>query len=261
MFAYQGSKKRELIYIVPLLPTVDIYVDVFGGGGSVFLKFCELYPTKTCVYNDFSYGLYDIFKNVSDGKGQELENKFNAMLTHTNPVELRVRRCEVIQRVKAANWRCEALDLLYLLRTATLGLWTNETLCNIRGIPKKNPLTSFNILGRPVFNKDYRQILTEYKTNENAFLYLDPPYNSKNTSCETYKVMGGDYHNYLVFIEQVFKDPATRCKLMLNIDFTGDVYQRFKDFIKITYQIRYSMNRKITDTSKPPLYHCIITNY
>jgi site-specific DNA-adenine methylase len=103
--------------------------------------------------------------------------------------------------------------------------------------------------------------MIKYKLDPLAFLYLDPPYNSKNTSTESYIAMSGEYHNYLLFIQEFINDPTTKCRVMLNVDFTGDVYCRFKDNIKHHYPVRYSAQTSINDKSKPPIYHTIILNY
>ena len=267
MFAYQGSKRGEIVHIMPYVPQVPTLADVFGGGGSVYLALRRARPDATVIYNDFDIGVYNIFKSVAEGKAAQVEAEVSAMLAEhlARPdfEALKLRRNALIDLIDRDETNKTAVNMLYLQRTSLRGLWNCRNMVNLRKIVQLK-ITSFNAtVNQPdcVRNMDYRDIMRVYQADAGAFLYLDPPYNSKNTSTATYRRMAGGYHNYLVFIQEFMNDPATLCKVMLNVDFTGDVYCRFKDRIKVVYPVRYSASNTLGDLSKPPLYHVIICNF
>lgn len=277
MFPYQGSKQKELSEILPKIPlTAHVMVDVFGGAGSVFLAMIRTFPAAKIIYNDINEHLAAIFMSVAIGKAAYIEDKIKEMLTnHTLTPEglanLKVTRGILIdqeEKDKDFLYNEDVADhaarTLYLMRTSAKGLYMNRAMVNQRAIPKKKKLTDYDEIvddESNIMSVDYRKIMNIYKTDPNAFLYLDPPYNSKNTSTASYYAMSGDFHNYLSFIEEFMKSPDTKCKVMLNIDFTGDVYVRFSQMLKHIYRVRYSAQTSINDGSKPPLYHVICTNY
>jgi site-specific DNA-adenine methylase len=266
MFTYQGSKRKELPFIRDHEPKeFKTMVDVFGGGGNVFLDYLQRYPEKTCIYNDFDDCLYEIFYTVAIGNAADLEERVVEMF---NPDTVRADRINLLKQINAGEVKNDAVNFLYLSRTSGRGFWNVPYMIMMRnGNPCLSPsnLSKYaEIVNDPdcIHNNDYKNEMNLYKHNSDAFLYLDPPYNGKNTSCQTYKNMvKGEYHNFLIFIEQFMKDPETKCKVMLNIDFQGEVYARFKDLIKLVYPVRYNSNSKVTVSSKSQQYHCIVCNY
>ena len=267
MFTYQGSKRLELKHILPALPEMkDIKntVDVFGGAGHIYLSLLKLYPEKEHFYNDFDITLYNIFYAVANGKAKEVETEFLKMLDHKNTDELREKRRTVLKLINENPENKTPFNMLYLYRTCGRGFWDSPHMVKLKPITQNNKLTKWEAIVNKkenITNDDYIIIMNKYKNDESAFLYLDPPYNSKGVNTQTYKRMNGGYHNYLIFIEQFFKDQETKCKVMLNIDFTGDVYMRFKEYIKLVYPIIYNISQKKKDVSVPKQYHCIICNY
>jgi len=267
MFTYQGSKRLELKYILSFLPNMDNIqktADIFGGAGNIYLALAKDYINKEHYYNEFDPAIYNIFYAVADGRAEQVEEEYLKMLNHKDTDELRQNRHRIYDLIKVSKDNATPANMLYMIRTAGRGFWDAPHMVRLGPIPQKNKINHYiNLVNKKenITNKDYIEIMNKFKNDESAFLYLDPPYNSKNVNTQTYKRMSGGYHNYLIFIEQFFRDPETKCKVMLNIDFTGDVYMRFKEYIKLVYPIIYNINQRKKDISVPKQYHCIICNY
>lgn len=265
MFVYQGSKRLELKQIRECEPKVAFrtFVDVFGGAGNVYLDYLKRFPNVICIYNDFDECLSNIFKEVASGNAKLLDQQIEEMFSSG------IRRDELITKIENGDEKKDSKNFLFLLRTAARGFWNAKQYCKLKnGIPALSPssLQKYAPIVNnisTIHNRDYREEMNLYKNDETAFLYLDPPYNGKGTRINTYKEMTvGKFHNFLIFIEEFIKDPETKCKVMLNIDFQGDVYVRFRDLIKLVYPVKYSVcNQTKDDNKKVQQYHVIITNY
>jgi site-specific DNA-adenine methylase len=264
MFVYIGSKRLELNQIRECEPLeFKTFVDVVGGAGNVYLDYLKRFPHVICVYNDFDECLSGVFTEVSKGNAKKLDHDVEEMFKC-------VKRDELITKIENGDEKKTPLNFLFLTRTSARGMWNVKQFCKLKkGIPALSPssLQKYeSIINNPfvIHNKDYRDMMNLYKNDETAFLYLDPPYNGKGKSRTTNLIYknGKVYHDFLIFIEEFMKDPETKCKVMLNIDFRGDVYVRFKDLIKLVYPVRYSpTNSTKPENKKSQQYHVIITNY
>jgi site-specific DNA-adenine methylase len=97
-----------------------------------------------------------------------------------------------------------------------------------------------------ITNEDYLCILNKYKDNENAFLYLDPPYmDSFNAKYSTYKNKKS-YDNDLKIIDNtemyiklldILKNG--KCKILFSINDCALTNYLYKDFIKESYNHIY----------------------
>jgi site-specific DNA-adenine methylase len=281
MFAYQGSKRKEIGQIMPHVPTDStVYIDAFGGSGAVFLAMCDAFAgritweraTARVIYNELNPRLHSVFLAMANRQSVAVEMGYNASieLFETEPVDydtLRAVRVRLLDMPPDTNPIDRAVHTLFLIRTGCRGVWNSRRMCHMgRAFPSNHRLyrhlESFaHVQPGDILCQDYRELMRAYQGEAGAFFYLDPPYNSKNTSTVSYVGMGGDQLNYLDFIEQYMKSPNTCCRVMLNIDMTGDVYVRFKDLIRHVYRVQYSSRTALNDPSRPPIYHVICTNY
>ena len=94
-----------------------------------------------------------------------------------------------------------------------------------------------------ITNNDYLVIFDKYKDNQNAFLYLDPPYlDSYNAGYATYKTHDEDLkvidntEMYINFLE-ILKNG--KCKILFSINDCALTRHIYKDFIKESYNHIY----------------------
>ena len=98
---------------------------------------------------------------------------------------------------------------------------------------------------------DYKEILEKYKNNENAFIYLDPPY------LDSYNSGYGKYHGktyddklniidntamYIDFLELL----KCKCKVLFSINANALTRYLYKDYIKEEYNKNYYQQNKDT---------------
>ena len=251
---YLGSKRLEIKYIVDNQPEFKNVIDVFGGGGSVSLYYFQ--NGYNVVYNDIDNSICQLFNAIQDE--ETIKKVVESVLEYEAGEDLK----DVLEHYKTYN---DLESMLILKHHAYRGMLTTPLINRrkINGVLVKEKHYNPNKLLKypPIFkekkleitNNDYKIIFEENKNNEDVFLYLDPPYLS--TFC-------GDYTNSTFIFDDItyikdFLDSAI-CKVMLHIEFTGYVYDTFKDKIKFYYPKRYNMAGKKNIYQK---YICIITNY
>ena len=257
--SYQGSKVKEIKKIHENAPEdFDIIVDVFGGGGSVFLSYIE---TKKCHYNEIDKKLCDMFNILKDS--QETEKLIN------NLKKIDCNDRDFFKNVFEYKSDLSEIErFLYLTKLSMMGMVNSGKIklrkCKTTGllISEGRCLKTFFDLDRfngkldntIITNKSYKYILEEYKDNDKAFLYLDPPY--LLTSCTGYDKTTFKFED-LQYIFKCMKDENYKCKIMLNIDYTGYTREAFPELFKCCYPISYNMS----SFNAYQKYHIILCNY
>ena len=252
---FLGSKRLEIKYIVENQPDeFKKIIDVFGGGGSISLHYFQNgYDTQ---YNDIDHAMTELFNAIQD------EETIKKIVDNVNNYEVGEDLKEVL---KSYQDNQDLESLLLLKRHAYRGL-TTTYMINKRKINGElvveqhynpNKLLKYPAIFKEkklkVSNNNYKIILEDYKDDEDIFLYLDPPYLS--TDCSDY-INGIFVYDDIIYIENYLK--TCKCKVMLHIEFTGYVYDKFKDYLKFYYPKRYNLSGKNMIYQK---YICIITNY
>ena len=174
MFIYQGSKRKELHHIKDYEPEeFNTMVDVFGGGGNVFLDYIQKYPEKKCIYNDFDEALSEIFYTVAIGNSEDLDKRVLEMF---NSETVRNDRIRLLKQIDSGEVKKDAVIFLYLLRTAGRGLWNVPHMVMMRnGINVISPssLSKYaEIVNDPdcIHNNDYKDEMNLYKNDPSSFL-------------------------------------------------------------------------------------------
>lgn len=184
-FPWFGGKQRLADSIIAMFPPHDVYVEVFGGGGSVLLS----KPATTLdVYNDAEDGLVGFFRVLREAPEKlvpllELTPYSRTEFLHCvdtwrsidDPVE-RARRFYVVvsqcfgghavkdDRSGKRGWGGEKLGRMHLSRAAS----TKNRVDNIwRFVERMRSVQ--------VDNLDWRACIDRYD-QDGAVFYLDPPY-------------------------------------------------------------------------------------
>ena len=257
-FQYIGSKRRELEIIDKHAPPeFNLVIDAFGGGGSVSLFYEQKKPEAKIIYNDVAKGLTTLFKIMQDEKQiKELCDWFNVQPV-TNEV-LREYQKDLADPCK----------FLYCLKRGFRGIPTSSMI-NMRktnGVNAANhdKLDSAELLKylshyqrMTILNQNAIDLIKEHKDNPNAFIYLDPPYLDKGTYNGCYdRFELKDIHEII----SILKDPSTKAKIMLHIDFSGYTYDVLKDHMKTYYPSNYNVTY-LDGKKYHKRYQMIATNY
>jgi hypothetical protein len=108
-------------------------------------------------------------------------------------------------------------------------------------------------------NEDFKIKMEEYKNDESAFIFVDPPYfDSDNSYYGDYSTKTGndnvikDNTGMYSYLAEYIK--ICKCKIMIVVNNNELMTYIFKNYIKSTYNITYQICSKKTT-------HLVITNY
>jgi site-specific DNA-adenine methylase len=97
-----------------------------------------------------------------------------------------------------------------------------------------------------ITNQDWKIIMEKYKDDNNAFIYLDPPYlNSFNSFYINYDNNKKDKKdNTIIYIDILNYLKICKCKILMSINKNGITSYLYKDFIKDSYNYSYNFTHK-----------------
>ena len=177
--------------LIPMFPPHKVYVEVFGGAGSMLLA---KPPSAMEVYNDLNSGLCDFFRVTSDPKLFDAFYRRVGVLPSSR--ELYYQCCEewekqkdIVERV----WRWYVVG-----RQSFGGLFGSSWGFSAGSISNRMSTTVQTWIGAlaslpelhsrlqrvQVENNDFRKILKTYDSPD-TFFYCDPPYVTESRKTET----------------------------------------------------------------------------
>lgn len=277
---YPGGKSSEIKSFIDYIPkNYNRYVEPFVGGGAVYFY---LEP-KNAWINDINAHLINFYLSVrNDFNGVKREVGLLASIYKDNQREFDIEMKDKEDDSFVVN-KNEAL--YYKIRDmfngkaekdfsdATLYYFINKTAYS--GMLRFNSKGEYNVpfgryknlnpdiiteahsnllKGAKITQLDYSKVFDE--SNEDDFIFLDPPYDCKFT--EYGNINGNDfsYEKHMKLAED-FKNLSS--KAMMIIGKTDFIEGLYKPYIKGEYQKNYSVN--IRNRFKAESKHLIITNY
>ena len=91
-------------------------------------------------------------------------------------------------------------------------------------------------------NNDYINIFNQYKDDDKAFLFIDPPYLFSDNS--GYFPQNEDKDMTAIMLDTLELLKTAKCKIMLIINKLNILEYLFKDFIKGEYSKIYALTKK-----------------
>lgn len=202
LIRWAGGKGRQLDDLLPFIPNTKIYVEPFGGGGTVLLNKS---PSPIEVYNDLDRSLVNLFLVLRD---EDKFDRFAGMLhwtlysreTFLGSLDCESEPDDVLAAVKfytmlnqsisgkrlagKSDWARAKVDNLadrWVLRQEKLG-WIRDRLARVQ-----------------IENRDALDILKAWDSPGTVF-YCDPPYVLETRRKIKYYAVepGDDYHVQLV---------------------------------------------------------------
>jgi site-specific DNA-adenine methylase len=227
-------------------------VDVFGGSGCVVFSFMTD-KQKRYHYNDINPDMVGLIDTLTDlTKARALEEEASGVMKTAD---------EVWSAIKGPYTRSRALSKFIALKHSWLGY---EKAPNTRLTPgpvlgKFQPAAyarQFDGFTLEKSCKPYREILEQYCDDPTAFLYLDPPYISKEIGQYGYNFTIED----LMYIHDFMG--RAKCKVMLNTDYVGFMRETFAEFHPYGYTFKFNpAGTMVKNVGVYPRYHIIFTNY
>jgi DNA adenine methylase len=179
---YCGNKIESLPHILPLLPELDTFVDVFGGSAQVLLSRKR---SKLEVYNDRQSGMAAFYRVLQN---RELLDEFITrldLLQHSRELfyafkeELDKPEMDLVER--AVKW-------YYIVQTSFGGMAGNFGRVKKPDTPLYDKIHAYvhdfthfhkRLKGVQIENLDWTDCIKDYDSHGTVF-YLDPPYWESN---------------------------------------------------------------------------------
>lgn len=179
--SYYGGKQTMLKFILPILPTHQIYVEPFFGGGAVYWS---KPPSEVEIINDFNGNVTNFYKQLKlnfknlkslvDATLYSRETYKNALLIYGMPYAF-----EPVKRAWAF-WMTTSQGF-----SNKVGSWRSSSRSNKESGAADNKKTAFEpalserLKLTQIENKD-ALVLIEQLDEKGVFFYVDPPYVDSN---------------------------------------------------------------------------------
>jgi len=247
-----GGKRSEIKCFEKYIPEFETYVEPFVGGGALYW---HLKPNKS-VLNDINDFLANFYIQLRDNHSA----LFEKLQSYSNEKEYFKSQVGILN---SKTWKddLEKASLFYYInKTCFSGKWrvnSKGEFNNTFGDYKKDHFKELdgkyhNLLqGTKLRNTDYKNVLDEYISDENAFIFLDPPY----LECNTMYTESQDFEEYYKYILYFMRH--CKCKVLLIVKENEYLNELFGDLIKEKYDKNYRHNATSTKIHN----HLIITNY
>lgn len=247
-----GNKKYELKYLLPMIKE-NINED------TIFIEpFCG-----SCIvsYNVFKL---NVVKELHINDRDEIRMKFfNDMIYENKREELYKIEEDILEKGEEEYYKhVDKLKLKTDYWSYIIGKRIHSFRYGIFPTTKKIILSKISdnwLEFLTTANKttdDWKVIMEKYKDNQNAFIYLDPPYlDSCNASyCKYEKTTMEDgtiIDNTKIYIDILNYLKNSKCKILFSINKNAITEHMYKDYINHTYNRSYS--NTIKATGKKPL--------
>lgn len=252
-----GGKSESLKYLLPLIPSHEGYVEVFGGAG--WLLFAKP-PSKWEVLNDLDENLSN-FWNVIQKNSEDFINSFEfEIISRSNFNEYKkiYKTKSYIDNINRAH------ILYYLLKAGTgaslpdgggcgFGRCKGISRLRLDKLPEDIRQAHTRLLKVTIECKDFKNII-DYYDSKNTFFYLDPPY--RNTTRSSYPVGNFTDNDYIDLYNLCAKMQG---KFLLSINDDAFIRSYFSEFKINEIKVPYSSSN--TKKGRKKHSELIITNY
>lgn len=257
---YPGGKTRASEMLVKNMPDFTEYREPFIGGGSVFIKAIQNYPSANYWINDLYYDLYCFWDEVKNNMNELIVIVKKWKNEYTNGKELYNFLCDNLFNFSKIERGAAffVLNRITFSGTSLSGGYSQGafngrfTDSSIERIEKVQPL----LLNTKITNFDYSELLQ--KDGDNVFIFMDPPYHTATKSA----LYGNNGKLHKGFDHERFANEVKSCKHKWLITYDDCDYIRnlYKDYTIIPFELMYGM-RNVTKNAEMKGNEIIIANY
>lgn len=229
LFSIQGGKSFQRKQIVSKFPKdYSVYIEPFVGAGSVFF---EKPKTPNEIINDKdSYTIF-VYKMIQknptaptlkvDKVSKEQYLYWKKMTPKTD-----VEKLQKILVLMFFSWRGSresyaASRLNLSIKNSYLMRHWSEYHERLKGVK--------------IYNKDWKEVVQPYLKNPNAFIYLDPPYETDDSKDVTKAANTTSYYGRINLNSLILTLKDAKCKFMLSFSNNPELKKRMKEFNISTY--------------------------
>ena len=264
---WSGGKRSEINNILPHIPEFETYVEPFAGGASLFFHLNS--DNKKNVINDVHPELINFYQQIANGNRLKI-HELMGLVENTEEDYYKIRATDILALENGeffSSYEKEVVDafiFFYIRKTC------------YRGMMRYNKNGDFNIpFGRyKTYNYDillngeyekllsnteitclsYSDIFEKYGQDENAFFFLDPPYDCKFTDYGYCKFEEQDQRN----LAECFKNSRAKCLMVIGD--TPLIRELYYGFISDDYEKKYAFklhSNRVNENAK----QLVIKNY
>lgn len=235
----QKEFKRNLSEIIKDHVDEDtIFVEPFCGSSVVSYNVFKQFHVKTFHINDLDKIRIEFFNDVLDEK--KLKELYDIEESINEKGETEYYKHVDKKQLKTDYWSYVIGRRICSFR---YGLFPTTKKLSITRISDK--WIEFLKLATKT-NEDWKTIVDIYKDNENAFVYLDPPYlDSYNASYNNYDKAYDEEANVIdntkIYIDILDYLKKCKCKILFSINKNAITEYLYKDYIKENYNRTYDL--------------------
>lgn len=243
---YPGGKSRATDKMSAFLPDMNQYKnyhEAFIGGGSFAIWMTKNYPHLEISINDLYEPLYNFWVNLRDNGNDMADRLVQLKTDHPNEVtakELFLESKDVLNDTKTDNFE-RAVRFYVINKCSFSGLTESSSFSkaasksnfSMRGIEN---LRDYSILIKDwnITNASYETMLTNDK---DTFVYLDPPYEIKDS---LYGKKGGMHKG---FDHDLFAEECNKysCDQLISYNDSDRIVERFDGWTTGLFDLTYTM--------------------
>jgi len=247
---YPGGKSRAISKINQFFPDLSKYQEYrepFLGGGSVALFVTQQYPDINIWVNDLYEPLANFWKQLRDN-GDEIKRYLtNLKQRYNDPDRAKVLFLESKEYLSASPKKSDDLQRAIsfyivnkcsfsgLTESSSFSPQASENNFSMRGIEKL--LEYSNLIQKwTITNYHYNDLISFY-SGDNAFVYLDPPYDIKDN------LYGNKGSMHKRFDHDQFAADCDNSSLHMMVSYNSSqlVKDRFSKWSAVEYEHTYTM--------------------
>ena len=251
-FGWVGGKTKLAKDIIDLIPQDhNIYIEVFGGAGSVLY---QKEPSKLEVFNDINSELINLHRAIRNNP-QSLSMYLNDLFISREIFDdIKKRKLKPKNNIEAAAF------YFYQLTQSFGSKGDNFAMSAKSGRKPKNIYRDFKkisdrLKGVTIENMSFSKLIPLYD-KEDAFFYVDPPYVSTESYYKNTGGFGIKEHEQLAELLSKVKG-----RFLLSYNDSVIVRELYKGFnIRPTKEIEYTLGKNMHGKNKS-VREVFITNY
>lgn len=247
---YPGGKSKIAPIIKKIITDNNLtgctFVEPFAGGAGVSLDLLFNGLAKHIILNDSDIAVYSFWKAILEETNRFVEDIYNIPLI----IKEWEHQKEILKSSKEPSYEL-GFATFYLNRTNRSGIlnagviggkkqdgkWKMDARFNRNSLAIKIRNIAERKGNITVYNLDFKDF-AKYIPNENAFVYLDPPYYEKG------KQLYSSYFNKEDHVELEKIIRTIQVKWLLTYDNHEEIKKIYKDYKVETFDINYSVSKQ-----------------
>tara|TARA_B100001564_G_scaffold231193_1_gene195263 strand:- start:2997 stop:3845 length:849 start_codon:yes stop_codon:yes gene_type:complete len=230
---YPGGKSRALTKIVPHIPDLSSYREYrepFLGGASVAIQVSKMYPSIDVWVNDLYTPLVTFWQQLQE-RGSEMAEFLGSLKRFHNTPD----KCKLLFNSSKGHLSDDSVgdfakacafyivnkcSFSGLTESSSFSKMASENNFSIRGI-ERLPEFQKIIAGWQITNLSYDELLDE-SSERKAFIYLDPPYDIKDS------LYGKKGRMHKGFDHDKFARDCSDCSMNMLISYNSDALVKYR---------------------------------